>query len=155
MNLFTSIYEGELSQMKTLNVFYLLIYWTQEVHNDLFFYVVPISFYFIHYYAMIFMNFLVHSYTCCSDRHASPHWTFIRRWILMGFNPSVLKIRVTGRCSSLAYVASGDASFTLLLRRRVAYLHRTATCRPLVKPSVSLLSTYKTIEMCFEFLSQF
>ena len=38
-----------------------------------------------------FMNFLVHSYTCCSDRHASPYWTFIRRWISMGFTPSLLR----------------------------------------------------------------
>jgi hypothetical protein len=38
-----------------------------------------------------FTNFLVHSYTCCSDRHASPYWTFIRRWISMGFTPSILK----------------------------------------------------------------
>jgi len=37
------------------------------------------------------MNFLVHSYTCCSDRHASPYWTFIRRWISIGFTPSLLK----------------------------------------------------------------
>jgi hypothetical protein len=34
---------------------------------------------------------LVHSYTCCSDRHASPYWTFIRRWISMDFTPSLLK----------------------------------------------------------------
>ena len=40
---------------------------------------------------MPFMNFLVHSYTCCSDRHASPFWTFIRRWISMGFTPLLLK----------------------------------------------------------------
>jgi hypothetical protein len=38
-----------------------------------------------------FMNFLARSYTCCSDRHASPSWTFIRRWISMGFTPSLLK----------------------------------------------------------------
>jgi hypothetical protein len=38
-----------------------------------------------------FMNFLVHSYTCCSDRRASPYWTFIRRWISMRFTPSLLK----------------------------------------------------------------
>ena len=44
---------------------------------------------------MPFMNFLVHSYTCCSDRHASPYWTFIRRWISMGFTPSVIKKRMT------------------------------------------------------------
>ena len=33
---------------------------------------------------MPFMNFLVHSYTCCSDRHASPYRTFIVdefRWV--------------------------------------------------------------------------
>ena len=40
---------------------------------------------------MPFMNFLGHSYTCCSDRHASPYWTFTRRWISMGFTPSLLK----------------------------------------------------------------
>ena len=47
----------------------------------------------------------------------------------------------TERCSSLVDVASGAATFTLLLRRRVAFLYRTATCQPLFKPSVSLLST--------------
>ena len=40
---------------------------------------------------MPFMNFPVHFYTCCSDRHASPYWTFIRRWISMGFTLSLLK----------------------------------------------------------------
>ena len=98
---------------------------------------------------------LVHSYTCCSDRHASPYWTFIRRWISMGFTSSLLKKRMTERCSSLVHVASGAAIFTLLLRRRVVFVHRTATCRPLFKPSVSQLSTYKTIVLCFEFLSPF
>ena len=104
---------------------------------------------------MPFMNFIVYSYTCCSDRHASPYWTFIRRWISMGFTPSLLKKQMTERSSSLVHVASGAAIFTLLLRRRVALLHRTATCRPLFKPWVSLLWTYKTIELCFEFLSLF
>jgi len=104
---------------------------------------------------MPFMDFLVHSYTCCSDRHASPYWTSIRRWISMGFTPSLLKKRTTEHCSFLMHVASEAAIFTLLLRRRVAFLHRTATCRPLSKPWVSLLSTYKTVELCFEFLSRF
>ena len=66
-----------------------------------------------------------------------------------------LKKWMTERCSSLVHVASGTAIFTLLLRHRIAFLHRTATRRPLFKPSVSLLSPYKTIELCFEFLSQF
>jgi hypothetical protein len=102
-----------------------------------------------------FMNFLVHSYTFCTDRHASPYWTFIHRWISMGFTPSLLKKRMTERCFSLVHVASGAATFTLLLRCIVPFLHLTTTCRPLFKPSVSLLSTYKTIELCLEFLSHF
>ena len=35
-------------------------------------------------------------------------------------------------------VASGAAIFTLLLRRRVAFPHRTATYRPLFKPCCQL-----------------
>jgi hypothetical protein len=38
-----------------------------------------------------FRNFLLRSYTCCSDRHASPYRTSIRRWISMGFNSSLRK----------------------------------------------------------------
>ena len=90
---------------------------------------------------MPFMNFLVHSYTCYSYRRALPFWTFIRRWISMGFTPSVFKKRMTEHCSSLVHVSSGAAIFTLLLRRRFALLHRAATCRPLFQPWVSLLST--------------
>jgi hypothetical protein len=73
----------------------------------------------------------------------------------MGFTPSLLKKRMTECCSSLVHVASAAAIFTLLLRRRVAFLHRTATCLPLLKPSISLLSTYKTTKLFFEFLSHF
>jgi hypothetical protein len=100
---------------------------------------------------MPFMNFPVHSYTCCSDRHASPYWTFIRQW-MMGFTPSLLKKRITERCSSLVHVASRTTLFTLLLCHHVAFLHCTATCQPLFKQWVSL-STYKTIGLCFKFLS--
>jgi len=52
----------------------------------------------------------------------------------MGFTPSLRKKRMTERCSSLVHAASGAAIFILLLRRRVAFLYRTATCRPLFKP---------------------
>jgi hypothetical protein len=89
---------------------------------------------------MPFMIFLVHSYTCCSHRHASQYWTFIGRWILMGFTPSLY-------CSSLVHVASTATIFTLLLCHRVAYLHCTVTCQPLFKLWGSL-PTYKTIELC-------
>jgi len=62
---------------------------------------------------------------------------------------------MTERCSSLVHVVSGASIFTLLLRRRIAFLHRTAICRRLFKPSVSFLSTYKTIGLCLGLLSQF
>jgi hypothetical protein len=51
---------------------------------------------------MPFMNFLVHSYTCCSYRHVSPYWTFILQWISMCFNPS-------SRCSSLVHLQVGPS----------------------------------------------
>jgi len=73
----------------------------------------------------------------------------------MGFTPSLHKKRMTERCSSWVHVASGAAIFTLLLRRRIAFLHCTSTCRLLFKPWVSLFPTYRTIERCFEFLSHF
>jgi len=96
------------SQMKTLNIFYHLIYWTQKVLQNIMDDMVCWSMtqiqmcsFFIHSYMAIFlhngcndlwchyscawpgqgesvielmpiMNFLVHSYTCSSDRHASP-----------------------------------------------------------------------------------
>ena len=173
---------------ENLEYFYLVIYCTQKVHNDLIFlcslHCAAISFTVTRRFSftmastaamasgvttrcawpgreetvtelMPFMNFLVHSYTCCSDRPASPYWTFIHRWISMDFTHSLLKKRMTERCSSLVRVAREAVKFTLLLRRHVAFLYRTATCRPLFKPWVSLLSTYKTIELCFKFLSHF
>jgi len=73
------------------------------------------------------------------------------RWV----SPLHYKKRMTERCSSLVHVASGTAIITLLLRRPVSFLLRIATCRPLFKPWVSLLSTYKTVELCLEFLSHF
>jgi hypothetical protein len=50
------------------------------------------------------------------------------------FHPFTTNKRMTQRCSSLVHVASEAAIFTLLLRRRVSFLHRIATCRPLFKP---------------------
>jgi hypothetical protein len=51
----------------------------------------------------------------------------------MDFTPPLLKKRMAERYSSLVHVARVAAIFTLLLRRRVAFLHRSATCRPLFK----------------------
>jgi len=59
---------------------------------------------------------------------------------------------MTESYSSLVHVASLATIFTLLMLRRVAFLHRTATCRPFFKPWVSLMSIYKTIELRFQFL---
>jgi len=57
----------------------------------------------------------------------------------MGFTPSLLKKLIIELCSSLVHVASGATIFTLLLHRRVAFLHLTTTCPPLFKPWVSVL----------------
>jgi hypothetical protein len=48
---------------------------------------------------MPFMNFSVHPHTCCSDRHVSPYWTVIGRWISMGFTPSLCTLFFFGVCS--------------------------------------------------------
>jgi len=73
----------------------------------------------------------------------------------MGFTLSLLKKRMTDAVLLWCMLLGGATIFTLLLCRRVAFLHCIATCQPLFKPSVSLLSTYKTIELCFEFLLHF
>jgi hypothetical protein len=67
----------------------------------------------------------------------------------MGFTPPLLK-KTGDACCKWA-----TAFFTLLLHCHVAFLHHTATCRPLFKPRVSLLSIYKTIELYFKFLLHF
>ena len=53
------------------------------------------------------------------------------------------------------HVANRATIFTLLLCRRVAFLHRTATCRPLFKPWVSLLSTYRQSSRVAKFYHTF
>ena len=118
---------------------------------------------------MPFMNFPVHPYTCCSDRHASPYWTFIRRWI------SLLKKRMEESCSPLAHVASGAALYcycAVLLHSCIvlppvghslytttapscyipaSYCHLSATIQTI---SITVVN-FQTIELCFEFLSHF
>ena len=102
-----------------------------------------------------FMNFLVHSYTCCSDRYVSTYQTFIRRWISMDFTPSLLKKRMTERLLLWCMLQAESPSLHYYCTVMFLFLHFTATCWPLFKPWVSLLSTYKTIELCFKFLSHF
>jgi len=53
------------------------------------------------------------------------------------------------------HVASGAAIFTQLLRRHVVFLHRTATCRPLFKPWVSMLSIYRQSSCASNFYRAF
>jgi hypothetical protein len=38
-----------------------------------------------------FLSCLLHLYTYCCDKHASPYWTFIRRWTSIGFTLSKIK----------------------------------------------------------------
>jgi hypothetical protein len=86
---------------------------------------------------MPFTNFLVHLYTCCSDRHASPKWTSNHQWISMGFTPSLLKKMEDRTMFFLVHAVSRTAIFTLLVCHCVAFLHHTATRRPPFKPWVS------------------
>jgi len=184
--------QTRVSQMKTLNIFYHAIYWTQKVLQNIMDDMVCWSMtkiqmcsYFIHCYVAIFlhngfnccndlwchyscawpgqgesvtelmpiMNFLVHLYTCSSDRHASPYWTFIHWWILMGFTP-------TERCSFLVHVASRAAIFTLLLYCTVA-LHSCILlppvshssnheyhCCQLTRQLSSVSNFYRTFNIC-------
>jgi len=94
-------------------------------------------------------NFLIHSYTCCSDRHASPYWNSIRWWV------SLLHYLKKGWQNAVLLWFMLQVGPPILLRHHVAFLHLTATCRPLCKLWVSFLSTYNTTEICFEFLWNF
>ena len=79
---------------------------------------------------MPFMNFLVRPYTCCSYRYASPYWQFIRRWISMGFTPSLLKKRMRERCSSVVHVARGATNIyycCAVMFIPASYCHLSAT----------------------------
>jgi hypothetical protein len=102
-----------------------------------------------------FLNFLLHSYTCCCEKHASPYWTFIRRWTSIDFTPSLIKKWITERCSSFVQVTSGAAILKLALWWRSVCLHYTATYRILFIAMVTCLPTYRRMARYFEFLSQF
>jgi len=56
-----------------------------------------------------FLNFSVHSYTCVRLIHLSPYWILIRRWISIGFTPSLNKNFTTLRCSCLVHCCKGTA----------------------------------------------
>jgi hypothetical protein len=73
---------------------------------------------------MPFMNFLVHSHTCCSDRHASPYWTFIRWWILMGFHPLTKLFYFGACCKRGGHLNTGSAPSCCV---PASYCHLSAT----------------------------
>jgi len=54
-----------------------------------------------------FLSFSVHSYTCVRLIHMSPYWILIRRWISVGFAPSLNKNLTTLRCSCLVHCCKG------------------------------------------------
>jgi len=83
---------------------------------------------------MPFMNFLVHSYSCCSDRHASPYWTFIRRWISMGFTPSLLKNGWQNAVLLWCMLQAGRHLYTTTAPSYcipASYYHLSATLQPM------------------------
>jgi hypothetical protein len=73
---------------------------------------------------MPFMNFSVHLYTCCSDRHASPYWTFIGRWISMGFHPLNTLFFFGACCKQGGHLNSSTAPLYCI---PAVYCHLSAT----------------------------
>jgi hypothetical protein len=108
---------------------------------------------------MPFMDFPVHSYTCCSDRHASPYWTFIRRWISMGFTNSLLKKRITERYSSSVYVASGARHLYTTTTPSscipASYCHLSATLQTITITVVNLKDNRAVFRICIALLNFF
>ena len=105
----------------------------------------------------VFVNFLVHLHTCCSDRHASPYWTFIHRWISMCFTLSLLKKRTTVRCSSLVHVEAGPLFLhyycTIVLHSCIALLpvchssNHEYHCCQLTRQSSCVSNFYSTFKV--------
>ena len=104
---------------------------------------------------MPFMKSPVHRYTCCSDRHASPYWTFIGRWISLVFTPSLLKKTDDKKlflCG--AWYKRGRHLYTTTAPScfiPASHCHLSATHQTISITAVSL----QTIELCLEFLSHF
>jgi len=102
---------------------------------------------------MPFMNFLIHSYTWCSDRHASSYWTFIRWWISMGFTPSLLKKKddrmlfFFGACCKRGRHLYTTTAPSCCIP--APYCHLSATLQTISVTVVNL----QTVELCFRFLS--
>lgn len=95
-----------------------------------------------------FWNFILHSYTCCSDRYASPHCTFILRRISMGLVTTIQKKttpKLITDCCSLVHVTSGAPIFKLLPHLCVILQLCAATCRPIFRSCLSPLPTSRRI----------
>jgi hypothetical protein len=81
---------------------------------------------------------------------------FLARSLCFRFTSlSLIKKRITERCSYFVHVRSGAAIFKPALWWRSACLHYTATYRILFIALVTCLPTYRTMARYFEFLSQF
>jgi hypothetical protein len=99
-----------------------------------------------------FRNFLLHSYTCCSDRHASHYWTSIRRWVSIGFTPSLRK-KTNDRTLFLfgACCKCGRLLYTIVAPSCCvppSYCHLSATLQ-------TMSITVANLKDNFEFLSHF
>jgi len=105
---------------------------------------------------MPFMNFLVHSYTCRSDRHASPYWTFIRRWISMGFTPSLLKktddrtLLFFGACFKRGRHLYTTTALSCCIP--ASYCHLSATLQPMSNNVVNLQDNRDMFRIFITFL---
>jgi len=109
----------------------------------------------------IYPDFSLIRFTRCiiqenkTPKHGRENVLLISGNLQLGMGATLLMYEAESYEKLKLHVASGAAIFTLLLRRRVAFLHRTATCRPLFKPSVSLLSTYRQSSCVSNFIALF
>ena len=174
--------------LKKVNIFYFVIYWTQKLNNDFIF---LCSLHCLSHNVpalrkrmntsrkknslaesattlapgrgesvtelMPFMNFLVHSYTFCSDRHASPYWTFLHRRISMGFIPLLLKKRMTdavllwcmlqGGPPSLHYYCAVVLNSCIVLPPVGHSSNHEYHCCQLTRQSTSVSIFYRTLKI--------
>ena len=96
---------------------------------------------------MPFMDFLVHSYTCCSDRHASPYWTVIRRWISMGFTPSLLWCILQAGPPSLHYYCAVVLHSCIVLQPVGHSSNHEYHCCQLIRKSSCVSNFHRTFKV--------
>lgn len=89
-----------------------------------------------------FLNILLHLYTCCSAKHASPCCTFIQLWISIGFVPSLLRKLMT-TFFFICACSKWGSHCKMMLWQHFACLQYEASCWAFLKTRVAVLPTYR------------